>query len=71
MLLHEGAHCRARDHWRLWFRRAVETALWFRRAVRLAGQKAMAEAENGCDEAVVARAEADGTTSAALLYSSC
>ncbi|MEO2002644.1 MAG: M56 family metallopeptidase [Candidatus Poribacteria bacterium] len=71
MLLHEGAHCRARDHWRLWFRRAVETALWFRPAVRLAGQKAMAEAENGCDEAVVARAEADGTTSAALLYSSC
>jgi beta-lactamase regulating signal transducer with metallopeptidase domain len=71
ILLHEGAHCRARDHWLLWFRRAMETFLWFHPVVWFAGQKAMAEAENVCDEAVVARAKADGTPSAALLYSSC
>ncbi len=71
ILLHEGAHRRARDHWFLWFRRAVETALWFHPAVWYAGQKAMEEAENTCDEAVVALAEAEGTPSAAVLYSSC
>jgi beta-lactamase regulating signal transducer with metallopeptidase domain/Tol biopolymer transport system component len=71
ILLHEGAHCRARDHWFLWMRRAVETVLWFHPVVWLAGQRAMVEAENVCDEAVVALAEAEGTPSAALLYSAC
>ncbi len=71
ILLHEGMHCRARDHWFLWLRRATEMLLWFHPAVWYAGQKAMAEAENVCDEAVVHLAHEHGTPSAALLYSSC
>jgi beta-lactamase regulating signal transducer with metallopeptidase domain len=71
ILLHEGMHCRARDHWFLWARRVTEVFLWFHPAVWYAGQKAMAEAENVCDEAVVALAHRAGTPSPSLLYSSC
>jgi hypothetical protein len=71
ILLHEGMHCRARDHWFLWLRRFTETVLWFHPAVWYAGQQAMTQAENVCDEAVVSLAQREGTPSAALMYSSC
>ncbi|MBT3268123.1 hypothetical protein HN371_13255 [Candidatus Poribacteria bacterium] len=71
ILLHEGMHYRARDHWFLGLRRAMEVFLWFHPAVWYAGHKAMIEAENVCDEAVVNLAYRQGTASAALMYSSC
>ncbi|MBT3266531.1 hypothetical protein HN371_05215 [Candidatus Poribacteria bacterium] len=71
ILLHEGTHARAGDHWFLWLRRAMETFLWFHPAVWYAGKQAMAQAENVCDEAVVSLAQREGTASAALMYSSC
>jgi beta-lactamase regulating signal transducer with metallopeptidase domain/Tol biopolymer transport system component len=71
ILLHEGMHHRAKDHWFLGLRRAMEVLLWFHPAVWYAGHKAMSEAENVCDEAVVNLAYAHGTPSAALVYSSC
>jgi len=71
ILLHEGMHFRARDHWFLWLRRLTETVLWLHPAVWYAGQQAMAQAENVCDEAVVSLAQREGTPSAALMYSSC
>jgi len=71
ILLHEGMHYRARDHWFLGLRRAMEVFLWFHPAVWYAGHRAMIEAENVCDEAVVNLAYRQGTASAALMYSSC
>ncbi len=71
ILLHEGMHHQAKDHWFLGLRRAMEVLLWFHPAVWYAGHKAMGEAENVCDEAVVNLAYANGTPSAALVYSSC
>jgi len=71
ILLHEGMHHRAKDHWFLGLRRTMEVFLWFHPAVWYAGHRAMIEAENVCDEAVVNLAYRQGTASAALMYSSC
>jgi beta-lactamase regulating signal transducer with metallopeptidase domain len=71
ILLHEGMHYRARDNWFLGLRRVMEVLLWFHPAVWYAGHRAMIEAENVCDEAVVNLAYRHGTASAALMYSSC
>ena len=71
ILLHEAMHRRAADHWFLWLRRAIEVFVWFHPAVWYAGRKAMAEAENVCDEAVVDLAHRRGEPAAALAYSAC